>query len=254
MTPIENARCLVGILAEFFPAGSNSGDLRERFRQVADRKHATFFAALSLARAKGWVVREGKIYTLNPNGCWREPAIKPPNRAEIGEELARHQFEHVLEMRAERIERLEAVNRRLVSSKKAVVAGEVAGPAIGTLVQLMIDSSIPIRARLQAAQNLLEFKTPTAVMESAKLFLAALSSDSEQNVDYRLAALAALRKSEDPRIAPSVERPSPPARFDTPAEIAERSARHRAHIERQAALDQERLAQERSSPRLPRLD
>ena len=40
-----------------------------------------------------------ETYTLNPNGCWRPPPI--------GEELERHQFEHVLEMRAERIEKLE---------------------------------------------------------------------------------------------------------------------------------------------------
>jgi hypothetical protein len=199
-------------MAEHFPVGSNCADLRQKFQEVANRKAATFYAALDFCKSRGWIVSDGatrgsvnKIYSLNPDGSWRPPPI--------GADIERHQFEHVLEMREARIEKLEAVNRRLTDARKAVVAGEN-GPAIGTLVQLMTDSSIPIRARLQAAENLLAYKTPTAVTESAKLFLTALSSDSEQNVDYRLAALAALRKSEDARIMPPIERPSPPVRND----------------------------------------
>ena len=87
MTPIEkNARRLVGVLAEFFPAGSNCEDLRLKFQHITNRKHATFYAALRHAKANHWIVADGKTsarlttYTLNPDGCWRPP----PVGAEIG--------------------------------------------------------------------------------------------------------------------------------------------------------------------------
>src|SRR6516164_2928389 len=99
-----------------------------------------------------------ETYTLNPNGCWRPPPI--------GEELERHQFEHVLEMRAERIEKLEAARRRMTDSRKAIAAGEAAGPAIGALVAIMSDPAVSTRRRLQAADGLLNYKTPQDVAES----------------------------------------------------------------------------------------
>jgi hypothetical protein len=205
MSPIEkNARRLVGVLAEFFPAGSNCEDLRLKFQQIANRKHATFYACLHFARAKRWIVADDeaknyKTYTLNPDGCWRPPPI--------GADIERHQFEQVLEMRAERIEQLEKRNRQLHASRKAVAAGEAAGPVISTLVGIMLDPTHSTRARLQAADGLLQYKTPPDVAESAKLFLASIFTDPEQNIDHRLAATTALRRSEDVRIMPPIERP-----------------------------------------------
>jgi hypothetical protein len=194
MSPIEkNARRLVGVLAEFFPAGSNCEDLRLKFQQIANRKHATFYKCLRFAKTKRWIVADQEIcgsvnttYTLNPDGCWRPPPI--------GEGIERHQFEHVLEMRAERIEKLEATNRRLTDSRKAIAAGEAAGSAIGALVAIMSDSTLSTRARLQAADGLLSYKTPSDVAEAAKSFLASIFMDPEQNVDHRLAATTALRR------------------------------------------------------------
>jgi hypothetical protein len=66
---------------------------------------------------------------------------------------------------------------------------------------------------------LLEYKTPQDVAESAKLFLASVFTDPEQNIDHRLAATTALRRSEDVRIVPPIERP--PARTDDSAEVEE---------------------------------
>ena len=145
-------------------------------------------------------------------GAIRRP---PP----IGAEIERHQFEHVLTMRAERIEKLEARNRRLTDWQKAVAAGEAAGPAIGALVGIMSDPAVPIRKRLEAAENLLAYKTPPDVAESAKSFLASVFTDPEQNIDHRLAATTALRRSEDVRIVPAIERP--PTRTDDTAEAEE---------------------------------
>jgi hypothetical protein len=216
MSPIEqNARRLVGVLAEFFSAGSNCEDLRLKFQQITNRKHATFYACLHFARAKRWIVadteeRNYKTYTLNPDGCWRLPPI--------GAEIERHQFEHVLASKTERIEKLETARRRLTDSRKAIAAGEAAGPAIGALVAIMSDPAVSIRGRLQAAENLLAFKSPPDVAESAKLFLASIFTDPEQNIDHRLAATTALRRAEDVRIMPPIERP---VRTDDSAKVEE---------------------------------
>jgi hypothetical protein len=82
---------------------------------------------------------------------------------------------------------------------------------------------------------LLAYKTPQDVAESAKLFLASIFTDPEQNIDHRLAATTALRRSEDVRIMPAIERP--PARTDVdPAEkpipLRELVAQRRARADR----------------------
>src|SRR5262249_220093 len=106
MTPIEkNARRLVGVLAEFFPAGSDCEDLRLKFEKMGNGKDASFYNCLRFAKANRWIVADGRTYTLNSDGCWRPPPI--------GEGIERHQFEHVLASRAERIEKLEVRNRQL---------------------------------------------------------------------------------------------------------------------------------------------
>ena len=209
MSPMEkNARRLVGVLAEFFPAGSSCEDLRLKFERIANRKHATFYACLHFARAKRWIVADDeeknyKTYQLNADGCWRPPPI--------GEGIERHQFAHILEMRAERIEKLERLN----DSRKAIAAGEAAGPAIGALVAIMSDLTVSTRRRLQAAEGLLAYKSPPDVAESAKLFLASIFTDPDQKIDDRLAATTALRRVEDARIVPAIERP--PTRTDDAA-------------------------------------
>jgi hypothetical protein len=146
-------------------------------------------------------------------------------------------------MRAERIEQLEKRNRQLHASRKAIAAGQVAGTVIGSLVEIMLDPAHSTRARLQAADNLLQYKTPPDVAESAKLFLASIFTDPEQNIDHRLAPTAALRRSEDVRIMPPIERP---VRTDDNVESAEPVedlatlvARQRARMERLLALSLE---------------
>jgi hypothetical protein len=242
MTPKQrNTRTLIGVLAEHFPAGSDCMDLRLKFEQVANRKAATFYTCLHLARANGWVVQDDDgIYTLSLDGGWRD-AFKPPS---VVEELERLQHEHVLAMREERIEKLETINRRLTDSRKAIAAGEVAGPAIGALVSIMSDPTVSIAKRISAAQSLLEYKSPPEITESAKRFLASIFTDPEMNVDHRLAATTALRRSEDARIMPPIERP--PARIDDtepPEPLRDLVARRRERadrMEREMALQLER--------------
>jgi hypothetical protein len=248
MSPIEkNARRLVGVLAEFFPAGSNCEDLRLKFQQIANRKHSTFYSSLHFARAKRWIIADDeeknyKTYTLNPDGCWRPPPIG----AEIGvPPVWPHEFEHVLTMKAQRIERLEKRNRQLHDLRKAIAAGEAAGPVIGTLVGIMLDPTHSTRAPLQAADGLLQYKTPPDVAESAKLFLASIFTDPEQNIDHRLAATTALRRSEDVRIVPPIERPvrtddADAAKAEAPSRpLSEVVAEQRARCDRLLALSLE---------------
>jgi hypothetical protein len=130
ITPMEkNIRCLIGVLAEHFASGSNCQDLRLKFQEITNRKPATFYNCLRIAKANGWIVSDGQIYTLNSDGSWRD-AFKLRS---IGEQLERHQFEHVLTQRTEQIDKLERANRRLAGSRKAIIAGEAAGAAIGAL-------------------------------------------------------------------------------------------------------------------------
>jgi len=241
-SPTEaNVRRLVGVLAEFFPNGADSGDLRLKFQKIAHRSHATFYNCLASAKAKGWVVSDGRTYRLAADGSWRT--------SPIGEELERHQLAHVLEMRDERIEKLERANKRLKGSRRAIAAGEAAGPAIGALAMIMYDPAVSVRKRVQAAENLLAFKSPPDVAEAAKRVLSLIFLDPDQNVDDRLAATTALRRAEDVRIVPAIERPvrtDDTARVEEPViPLADLIAQRRAYMER---MEQERLASPEATP------
>ena len=210
LTVEKHARELVGVLAEFFPAGAACEDLRFKFQKIANRKHATFYWCLRFAKDRGWIVSDEGTYKLAADGSWRTPPAREEARAWDPD-----QFEHVLAARTAQIEKLEAARRRLISSRKAIAAGEAAGPAISALVEIMADANISIRKRIQASEVLLGFKTPPDVAEAAKRFLAAVFMNPEENIDHRLAATMALRRSEDVRIVPAIERP-PAARSDDP--------------------------------------
>jgi hypothetical protein len=91
--------------------------------------------------------------------------------------------------------------------------------------------------RAATAEALLAYKSPEDVANGAKLFLASVFTDPDQNIDDRLAATTALRKSEDPRIMPAIERPPPRGEDDglTPEQrrkqLAEQMEARRRHIE-----------------------
>ena len=118
---------------------------------------------------------------------------------------------------------------------------------------IMQDIKVSMRRRIQAAEGLLQYKTPEDIANQAKQFLASVFMDPDQNIDHRLAATTALRKSEDPRIMPAIERPAPRGDDDglTPEERKrqreEVMARRRAHLARQSALDAAELEKERAA-------
>jgi hypothetical protein len=200
----KNSRKLIGVLCEFYPGGVGCEELRRKFEKIAHRGHATYYQVLRFCKDKRWIISDGRTYRLNPDNSWRTPLA----REDVGvPPVWGPQFQHVLEMRAQRIDNLERANKRLTSSRKAIAAGEVAGPAIAALVTIMSDSTISIRKRVQAAEQLIAFKSPQDVSDSAKQFLALIFTDPDQNIDDRLTATTALRRSEDVRIVPAIERP-----------------------------------------------
>jgi hypothetical protein len=204
-----------------------------------------FYVALAWAKKSKWITGggPGQPYVLESSGTWKE-ALKPPY---VGECQEREQLGAVVELQLTRIQRLEAKNRRLNGSRKALAAGEAAGGAVAALMSIMANSTVTMRRRLQAAENLLAYRTPTDVSEAARLFLSSVFSDVEMNIDFRLAAAQALRKSEEPRIVAGTERPSPPVHIDTEAEEEERRLEHERklkHINELAAKNTAELARE----------
>jgi hypothetical protein len=249
LAPIEkNARRLINIMAQY-SNGATCEDLNREFQRVTKLQRQSFYDALNFAKKQGWIVGGGqrREYTLNSDGSWRE-ALKPLS---VGEPLEKYQLEHLLSLQTERVELLEAANRRLIGSRRTIANGQAAGTAIEALVTIMQDIKVSMRRRIQAAEGLLQYKTPEDIANQAKQFLASVFMDPDQNIDHRLAATTALRKSEDPRIMPAIERPAPRTEELDPAEArrqrAEVFARRKAHLERQAALDAAELERERAA-------
>jgi hypothetical protein len=238
----RNARKLVQILAQSSPSGELCEDLRRSYENQVGLKNAVFYVALAEAKRRQWITGGGlgQPYQLAVDGSWKE-ALEPPS-VRAGPE--RERLAAVVDIQAEKIEKLQARNRSLVGTRRAIVAGETAGSTVATLVQLMVNSSLPLRRRISAAQLLLGFKSPPDVAEHTKQFLHSIFLDQEMDISHRLECAELLRRAEDVRLAPSVERPTVAVVYDTPEQIAERSRQHRAHIEEQARLNAIELAEE----------
>jgi hypothetical protein len=176
---------------------------------------------------------------------WRPPGSWKAALPFIEDGQEQDQLVCAMELQAEKIARLESRNRQLRSAKKAVASGETASSTVSTLVQLMADTSLTMRRRISAAQLLLGFKSPLDVAQHTKEFLHSVFSDQEMDISHRLEAAELLRKAEDVQLRPSVARPTVAVVYDTPQQIAERSARRRQHIEMQAIKNAEEMARER---------
>jgi hypothetical protein len=199
----KNARRLVSILA-LFSTGASCEELHSKFGKITSLGNATFYYALKYAKEHSWVIGgggAGREYTLNPSGCWRPPGAPPPVERPV------EHVEHLLSLEMQRTEKLEAANRRLVGSRRTIANGQAAGTAIEALVTIMQDIKVSMRRRVQAAEGLLQYKTPEDIANQAKLFLASVFMDPDQDIDHRLAATSALRRSEDPRVMTEIIRP-----------------------------------------------
>jgi hypothetical protein len=240
MTPVEkNARRLVNVIAKHFPDGGTSEELRRRFEiETTLKAPETFYAALRYCKARSWLTGgngRNLPYFLSGDASWRPP--EPPSIGESLRAMERNQLEHVAGLEIERADKLEIVNRRLRGSKKAIANGQALGGAIGALMAIMLSTTINTRRRIQAAEQLLMYKSPEDIAAQAKLFLSSIFTSDDENIDNRLMATTALRKSEDVRIMPAIERPPPRGNDDglTPEQrrqqLAEEMAARRKYIE-----------------------
>jgi hypothetical protein len=238
----RNARKLVGIIAEFLPTGGTCSDLLSAFQKHTNRERQTFFNCLAYSKANHWIVADGGIYTLNPNGSWREPPKPRTTGVEIGPELERHQYKHVLELKAERISELEQQIEGIADN------GSV---AVSSLVRIVGDTSVAVRRRLKAAAAILSFKVDDeSIVAFAVNYLESICASSDAHIDHKIEAGRLLQQFSNPRVIQRTEYVS--ARIEEEIDPAERKrqqaetfARRKAHCERVAAAWLEELAASR---------
>src|SRR6516164_4870690 len=202
MSPIEkNARRLVGVLVQHFPAGATCEDLRRQFEKDTSLARQSFYNALNYVKGQGWFVGGGKdrweqrdqLYTLNPDGCWKEPPVS------IGEQLEK--------MR--QIGELQVEVERLRDWSSGGDANGEANVALSSLVRIVGDSAITARQRLRAAAAVLGYKVQdAAVTEFVRRFLESVCADADIAIDYRIEAGALLRRHEAPRVMSESVRPT----------------------------------------------
>jgi hypothetical protein len=240
----QNIQQIVRALAEL-PGGTGTcKDLQLKFEEIAHRKGATFFACLAVARSKGWVIREGKYYILDPAGSWKVPQ---PSVGELLERSKREndRLEFVAESRSEQIQELRGEIENLRDW-----SGGSNGTALASLLRIVSDNGATIPQRLRASGVVLAYKVEPRVSTFVQSFLESVCENDSVLADHRIFAGELLRKIEGaPRIMASIERidPAPVADIDPAAEREQLRLEHErkvAHLERQLILDRERMERE----------
>jgi len=242
MSPIEkNARRLVGVLVQHFPAGATCEDLRRQFEKDTSLNRQSFYNALRYAKEQRqrWIVGGGshQLYTLNSDNSW-----KPPPTKSIGElfgEMDKDQLEYLAGSQAVQIEDLQDQ----VESLRDWSSGGVNGVAVSNLAQIVSNSAASTRQRLRAAAVILGYRVQdAAITEFAKRFLESLCANADIPTDYRIEAGELLRRSEDVMIRPPIERRTDNVN-SAEAEVVEPLsvvvARQRARADRLLALSLE---------------
>jgi hypothetical protein len=121
--------------------------------------------------------------------------------------------------------------------------------AVEHLIKLLTDDSASTRQKIKAASIILGYRADADVAAFTRRYLEDVCGNVTIAVDYRLQASELLRKIEGTaQLRPTIEKLTPPTPpIDRELERREREAefeRKKQHIERQAELDQERLAEE----------
>ena len=238
MSPMEkNARRLVGVLVQHFPAGATCEDLRRQFEKDTSLARQSFYNALNYAKKQHWIVGGGRdrrdqyqLYTLNADGSWKEPVTS------IGEGLEKDQLKYLAHAQTRQIADLQGEVERLRDWSSGSDANGAANVALSSLVRIVGDSAVSPRQRLRAAAAVLAYEVLDAgVLDFVKRFLESLCADPEIATDYRIEAGALLRRYEAPRVAPEVVRPTYRTNDSAEAEDYEPLsvviARRRAHCD-----------------------
>jgi hypothetical protein len=240
----RNARRLVDIMAQSFAGGATSEELRIRFEEVTGLKRQMFYDTLRFTRYRNWLIGggKGKLYQLNPDGCWK------PTQTSAGQILEKDQLEYLANSRAQQIDELQGEVKRLLNwSNSADANGDAnsANIALSSLIRIVGDSAASTRQRIRAAAAVLNYKAQADVSEFVRKYLQSLCENTDIAVDYRIEAGELLRRHEAPRVTPESIRPD--YRDDAPTEPIEPLAsvvarqRERAdRMEREMALQLER--------------
>ena len=200
---------MIGVLAKHFPTRATCEDLRRRFEKNTSLARQSFYNALRYAKQQGWFVGGGshQLYTLNPDGCWKE--FPKSTGAPVGEQLEaakrnNDRLEYLVDLQEGRIVGLQGEVECLRDWSSG---GDANGVAVSNLVRIVGDSSASTRQRLRAAAVVLGYKVQDAgVIEFTKRFLESLCANAEIPTDYRIEAGEILRRSEDVMIRPPIER------------------------------------------------
>jgi hypothetical protein len=78
----------------------------------------------------------------------------------------------------------------------------VATPAIETLLEIMTDTDISTRLRIEACEGLLAYEAPSEVVVEARDYLVAVFKDQEEVLHDRMDALKLARKFEAAKVMP----------------------------------------------------
>jgi hypothetical protein len=77
--------------------------------------------------------------------------------------------------------------------------------AIAVLRRIMLDGkgAAPLRQRIEAASQLLDFEAPDEIVEEAKTFLTEVAEKEETSIDHKLDALKLLRRVSAAKVMPA---------------------------------------------------
>jgi hypothetical protein len=204
MTPLEvNARKLVQVLLQCFPAGGTCEDLRRQFEKDTSLRRQSFYNALAHGKQRGWIVGGGsphnqnQLYNLSPNGSWKEEPAASIGEGGIGGDLDKNR--QIGELQGE-------VERLLNWSGGSDGNGK--GVGLSSLVRIVGDSAASTRQRIKAAAAVLGYKAQADVSEFVRKYLRTVCESTDIATDYKIEAGELLRRHEAPRVTPDSVRPS----------------------------------------------
>jgi AraC-like DNA-binding protein len=164
MLPIEkNARRLIAV-AQHFPSGATSDELRGEFEKVTALARPAFYEALRFAKEQRWLVLRFDNDRLVYSVLEELPDEVEPDWSNGG-------------------------------------GANGANVAVSSLVRIVGDSAASTRQRIRAAAAVLGYKVQDdAVTEFVKRFLESVCASVDIAADYRIEAGELLRRHEAPRI------------------------------------------------------
>lgn len=208
MLPIEkNARLVVGVMVQHFPAGASSNDLCQQFETQTGLARQSFYYALKYCKEQRWLIGggRGQSYFLSSDGSWKEEPIQSTGGS-IGVSRDKDQLEYLVDSQTRQIGELQDKVERLLDWSN----GGDAGVALPSLVKIVGDGTASIRQRIKAAAAVFAYKVADSeVTTFVRRFLESVCTSTDiGNIDHKVEAAELLRRHEAPRVTPDSVRPA----------------------------------------------